>query len=62
MGCGVGAVLLVLALAAGADDPPVLVAPEVDLALALGEGAGGELLDEAVVMTAEALKDRYKRL
>lgn len=62
LGCRVGVVLqaLAVALAVGADDPPVLVAPEVDLALAAGEGSGGELLDEAVVMRAQALEDGYK--
>lgn len=55
-GCGVGASLLVLALAAGVDDPPVLVVPEVDFALA-GEGAGGELLDQALIMRTQALED-----
>lgn len=46
LGSGVGAVLLVLAV--GPDDPPVLVAPDVDHALSAGEGAGGELLHEVL--------------
>ncbi|WP_420717458.1 hypothetical protein [Streptomyces sp. WM6378] len=56
LGCRVGAVLLVLAvaLAFGADDPPVLVAPDVDFALSVGEGAGGELFDQALVVGAQA--------
>lgn len=56
LGSAVGVVLvLTVSFAAGTDDLPVLVAPEVDLALAVGEGAGGELLDESFVMTAESL-------
>jgi hypothetical protein len=50
-GSGLHVVLLVLA--AGPDDLAVCVAPDVDLALAAGESAGGELLDESFVMTAE---------
>ena len=49
--------LLVLgaAFSAGADDPAVRVPLHVDLALfaAAGEGAGGELLDEASVVIAQ---------
>lgn len=55
---GLGAVLLLVlaaALSAGPDDPPVLVAPEVDLAPAAGARAGGELLDQALIMAAQAL-------
>ncbi|KUN74958.1 hypothetical protein AQJ64_44545 [Streptomyces griseoruber] len=58
LGGGVGVVLLLvlaIALSAGPDDPPVLIALEVDLALAAGEGAGGELLDQALIMRAQAL-------
>jgi hypothetical protein len=54
LGSSVGAVLL-LVLAAGLDDAPVLVSPDVDLAFAVGEGAGGELLDQALVVEAQAL-------
>ncbi|MET4644574.1 hypothetical protein ABID95_004323 [Streptomyces atratus] len=49
-GGGVGVVLLLVlavALAAGPDDPPVLVAPDVHLALPAGEGAGSVLLNES---------------
>ncbi len=62
-GSGLGVVLFLVfavTLAAGPDDPPVLVAPDVDLALSAGEGAGGELLDEAFVVAAEALEDGYE--
>lgn len=56
LGSGVGVVLLlVLAVAAGPDDSPVLVTPDVHLAPAAGERAGGELLDESFIMTAQAL-------
>ncbi|WP_187281781.1 hypothetical protein [Streptomyces sp. gb1(2016)] len=48
----VGAFAVVLAAGAGTDDPSVFVASDVDLALAAGERAGGELLDEAFIMTA----------
>ncbi|GAA1119172.1 hypothetical protein GCM10009577_47470 [Streptomyces javensis] len=44
-----------LVLAAGPDDPPVLIALEVDLALAAGARAGGELLDQALIVAAQAL-------
>lgn len=57
-GGGLGVVvLLVLAVAraVGADDLAVLVALDMDLAFAAGEGAGGELLDESFIMTAESL-------
>ncbi len=50
-----GGLCVVLVLAAGPDDPPVFVAPDVDLALPAGERAGGELLDESFIMTAQAL-------
>jgi hypothetical protein len=62
-GSGVGVVVfLVLAvdLAVGADDLPVLIAPDVHLALPAAEGTGGELLDELFIVTAESLEDRYK--
>ncbi|WP_376210470.1 hypothetical protein [Streptomyces sp. NPDC056304] len=63
LGGGVGVVLLLVlavVLAAGSDDPSVLVALDVDLALAAGEGAGGELLDQALIVTAQALENRHK--
>ncbi|GAA1291678.1 hypothetical protein GCM10009579_65940 [Streptomyces javensis] len=44
-----------LVLAAGPDDPPVFVATDVDLALAAGERAGGELLDHAFRVRAQGL-------
>jgi hypothetical protein len=47
--------VLAVAFAAGPDDPPVFVAPDVDLALAAGEGAGGELFDQALIVAAQAL-------
>jgi hypothetical protein len=47
--------VLAVALAAGPDDPPVLVTTDVDLALAAGERAGGELLDQTLIMRAQAL-------
>lgn len=55
LGGGVGVVLLVLAvaLAASPDDPPVLVAPNVDLALAVGEGAGGLALEDVAGLVQE---------
>ncbi|TDU73540.1 hypothetical protein EDD91_0097 [Streptomyces sp. KS 21] len=53
---GIGVVLLVLAFAAGTNDSPVRVAPNMDLALPAGEGAGGKLLDEALIVTAQALE------
>lgn len=63
LGSGVGVVLLlVLALSAGPDDPPVFIVLEVDLALAAGERAGGELLDQALIMRAQALEHGYERL
>lgn len=62
-GC-IGAALLLLAAvvgltadAAGSDDPAVLVALEVDVALPVGEGAGGELLDESFRVRTQALED-----
>lgn len=59
LGSSVGvALLLVLAPApapaVGPDDPPVVVALDVGLALAAGEGAGGELFDQALVVAAQA--------
>ncbi|MFF5158021.1 hypothetical protein ACFY3N_17560 [Streptomyces sp. NPDC000348] len=56
---GVGVVVfpvfaVVLAAGAGADDPSVFVASDVDLALSAGVGAGGELLDESFIMAAQA--------
>ena len=62
-GCGIGVVLLLVravALAVGCDDSAVLVAPEVDLALSVGEGVGGELLDEAFGVRARALEDGHE--
>ncbi|GGY52653.1 hypothetical protein GCM10010384_68080 [Streptomyces djakartensis] len=47
---------LAVALAAGPDDPPVLIALEVDLAFAAGERAGGEPLDQALIVAAQALE------
>lgn len=47
-----GFLVLAVAFAAGADDPSVLVAPDVDLVLSAGEGAGGELLDQVLVVGA----------
>lgn len=55
--------LLVLAVAfsaaAGADDSAVLIALDVHLALvpAAGEGAGGELFHQALIVRAQALED-----
>ncbi|GHB30904.1 hypothetical protein GCM10010346_62860 [Streptomyces chryseus] len=56
-GGGLRVVLLVLAvaLAAGPDDLPVLVAPDVDCALAAGERAGSELLDESFIVRSKSL-------
>src|SRR5690606_37993563 len=55
-GSGVGAVPVpAVTLSAGPDDPPVLIALEVDLVLAAGERAGGELLDQALIVAAQAL-------
>lgn len=56
---GVGVVLLALTVtsAAGADDPPLLVPPDMNLALAARQSPGGELLDEALIVTARALED-----
>lgn len=65
LGSGVGVVLLLvvaLALAVGPDDPPVLIAMDVDLALAAGERAGGELLDQALIVAAQALEHGHERL
>lgn len=57
LGRGAGAVfLLALALAAAPDDLAVLVALEVDLANSVGEGTGGELLDQVLVVAAQALE------
>lgn len=51
-------VLLVLAitLAAGPDDLPFLVTPDVNLALPARERAGSELLNKSLIMTAEPLE------
>lgn len=57
-GLGVVPLVLVGTLAAGADDPAVRVALNVYLALAVGEGARGELLNESLVMAAQALLSR----
>jgi hypothetical protein len=57
-GSGLRVVLLLVlavAFAAGPDDLPVFVAPDVDLALAARECPGSELLDESFVMRAQAL-------
>ncbi|WP_437091110.1 hypothetical protein [Streptomyces sp. enrichment culture] len=58
VGVGVAVFLVfavVLAAGAGADDPSVFVASDVDLALSAGVGrGGGELLDESFIMTAQA--------
>ncbi len=65
LGSGVGVVLLLVravALSASPDDLPVLIALEVDCALAVGEGAGGELLDQAFIVAAQALEHRRERL
>jgi hypothetical protein len=61
-GCLRVVLLLVLAVAraVGPDDPSVFVAPHLDLALAACESAGGELLDESFIVTAQALEDRFK--
>lgn len=55
-------VVLVLAvpLAAGPDDLPILVTPDVNLALPARERAGSELHDKSLIMTAEPLEDRHK--
>lgn len=57
-GGGVGAVVVLLVLAvaltAGPDDPPVLVTLDVDLALPARERPGGELLDQALIVAAQA--------
>lgn len=44
---------------AGADDPPLFVATDVHLTLVLaaGEGAGGEVFDQALIVRAQALED-----
>lgn len=57
---GGGLGVVVLLVLAGADDPAFLIPLHVHLALlpAPAEGAGGELLNESFVMTAEALEDR----
>ncbi|KFG72921.1 hypothetical protein FM21_18855 [Streptomyces mutabilis] len=47
----------VLAAGVGTDDPSVFVASDVDLALSAGAGAGGELLDESFITTAQASED-----
>ncbi|CAL9632062.1 hypothetical protein SUDANB9_06079 [Streptomyces sp. enrichment culture] len=47
----------VLAAGVGTDDPSVFVASDVDLALSAGAGAGGELLDESFITTAQAPED-----
>lgn len=63
LGGGLRVVLLLVhavTLAAGPDDASVFIAPDVYLALPAGEGAGGELLDESFIMTAESLEDRNK--
>lgn len=57
LGSGVGAVLLLVlaaVLAAGPDDPAVLVTLDVHftLVLAPGQGAGRELLDQALIVGA----------
>lgn len=53
--CVVVLLVLAVALAAGPDDPPLFVTPEVGLALPMGEGAGGELFNQALIMGAQAL-------
>jgi hypothetical protein len=47
LGSALGLGVPALAFGCGGDDPPVRIALEVDLALAAGEGTGGELFDEA---------------
>ncbi|MBT2488613.1 hypothetical protein J7E96_08760 [Streptomyces sp. ISL-96] len=64
-GSGLRVVLLLvlaLTLAVGADDPAVLVTLDVHppLVLATGQGAGSELLDQALVVRAQALEHGYK--
>src|SRR5262249_25443362 len=53
---GVAAVVLALASAAGLDDAALLVALHVHFAPALpaGQGAGGELLDQALIVRTQA--------
>lgn len=66
LGSGVGVVarLLVLAVArpAGVDDPPVLVTPDMHLALPAGEYARGELFDQALIVGAQAREDGHEGL
>lgn len=69
LGSGLSVVVLLVlavALATGPDDPSVLVAPDVDLALPTGEGAGGELLEQTLIVRAQAfylvLVKRWVRL
>lgn len=62
---GLGVVLLlVLAVTVGPDDPAFFIALHVDLAgvVAAGQGAGGELLNEAFVVRAQALEHGHERL
>lgn len=46
--------VLAVALAAGPDDPPVLVTPDVHLALPARERARGKLFDQALIVAAQA--------
>ncbi|GAB3006944.1 hypothetical protein GCM10023080_085870 [Streptomyces pseudoechinosporeus] len=57
-GGGLGVVVLLVlavALAVRADDPPVLIAPDVHVALPAAQRPAGELLNESFIMTAQAL-------